>query len=437
MSKKTLSLFLVLSLMVGVFGIGSVAAQDAEIVCPEGEAQLSVGAGSVGAEREFVASLASQFSEACPNITIDILDMPDGSGERLALYLQFFEAQSSDIDLMQVDVIWPAIIAPHVVDLNDYLSDDEKAMYFPDMLAGQTVDGKLVALPWFVDAAGLYYRTDLLEQYGVEVPETWADVAAAAQAVQDGVRADTGNNDFWGFVWQGNDYEGLTCDAHEWLVAETGETFISAEGEINVLDENWLATLETAAEWVGTISPQGVTTYQEDDARNVFQAGNAAFMRNWPYAWNLGNADDSPVAGMIEYVPLPAGATRVGACMGGWQMAVSRYSDNVDAAAAFAKYVTGFEGQVQHALTIGNAPTIPAVYEVDEVAANPLFSRLGAIVPTAYARPSVATGARYNEASALFSGAIHDVLTGELDALTAMENLEMDLEDLVADIQGN
>lgn len=118
-------------------------------------------------------------------------------------------------------------------------------------------------------------------------------------------------------------------------------------------------------------------------------------------------------------------------------MAVSRYSDNVDAAAAFAKYVTGFEGQVQHALTIGNAPTIPAVYEVDEVAANPLFSRLGAIVPTAYARPSVATGARYNEASALFSGAIHDVLTGELDALTAMENLEMDLEDLVADIQGN
>jgi trehalose/maltose transport system substrate-binding protein len=436
LSRKTLSLFLVLALAVGAFGVSFAAvAQDSMIDCPEGSADLKIAGGSVGAELEQLQGAAAIFMEACPNVTIEVLEMPDGADERLGLYLQFWEAQSGDVDIFQVDVIWPAIIAPHVVDMYEYLSDDEVAMYFPDMIQGQTVDGRLVAIPWFSDAAGLYYRTDLLEQYGVDVPTTWDELTEAAQIVQDGVRADTGNNDFWGYVWQGNNYEGLTCDAHEWLVSETGETFISNDGEVNVLDERWLDALERAAGWVGTISPPGVTTYQEEDARSVFQAGNAAFMRNWPYAFNLGNAEGSAVAGLFDWVPLPAGDTRVGACLGGWQVAVSRYSDNVEAAVAMAKFMTGFDQQKERALSPqGNPPTIPAVYEEPELQADLLMSRLGPILGTAYARPSVATGARYNEASSLFSTAVHSVLTGQADALTVMEDLELDLLDLLADL---
>ncbi len=436
-SRRTLNLVVIMALMLGSFTLSfaAVAQDDMGIECPEGSANITIAGGSVGAELEQAQDAAAQFMAACPDVTIDVLEMPDGAGERLALYLQFWEAQSPDVDVFQVDVIWPAIIAPHVVDMNEYLSEDEIGMYFPDMVQGQTVDDRLVAIPWFSDAAGLYYRTDLLEQYGVEPPTTWDELTDAAQTVQDGVRADTGNNDFWGYVWQGNDYEGLTCDAHEWLVSETGETFISNDGEVNVLDERWIAALERAADWVGTISPEGVTTYQEEDARNVFQAGNAAFMRNWPYAYNLGNADDSAVSGMFEWVPLPMGDTRVGACLGGWQIAVSQYSDNVDAAVAVAKFLTSPGLQKERALSPqGNPPTIPTVYEESELVENALMSRLGPILGTAYARPSVATGERYNQASALFSGAVHSVLTGQSDALTAMEDLELDLQDLLEDM---
>ncbi len=430
-------LFFALVLMIGIVPL---FAQDMELAgpaeCPEGDATISVAGGSVGGELAQLESAAAAFTANCPNVTIEILQMPDSATERLNIYLQTWEAQSADIDVFQVDVIWPAIIAPHVVDMNEYLSEEEIGMYFADMIAGQTVDGRLVAVPWFSDAPGLYVRTDLTEEYGVEIPTTWDELTVAAQTVQDAHRAATGNEDFWGYVWQGNDYEGLTCDAHEWLVAETGETFISAEGEVNVTDEAWIAALDRAAGWVGTISPEGVTTYQEEESRAVFQAGNAAFMRNWPYAYNLGNGEDSAVAGMFDWVPLPAGASRIGACLGGWQIAVSQYSDNVDAAVAVAKYFASFEQLKARALSEnGNPPTMPSVYEDADIAASPLMSRLGPILGTAYARPSVATGERYGEASALFSAAVHSVLTGEASSEDAMADLEVALEDLLASME--
>jgi trehalose/maltose transport system substrate-binding protein len=439
MSKKIFRLVVAMALM-AISLAGPALAQDEpvatgeNIVCPEGEAEITLAGGSVGSEREFAQRAADVFTSVCPNVTIDILEMPDSATERLNLYLQFFEAESGDVDVMQVDVIWPAIIAPHVVDMREYLTDEEVDEYFVDMINGQTVDGRLVAIPWFTDAAGLYYRTDLLEKYELEVPTTWEELEAAAATIQEGEVAE-GMDGFAGYVWQGNDYEGLTCDAHEWLVSTTGDTFITADGEVNVTDENFAALVERAAGWVGTISPEGVTTYQEEESRNVWQAGNAAFMRNWPYAYNLGNADDSPVSGLFGWVPLPTGGVRSAACLGGWQLAVSKYSENVDASAAFAKYITSPEQQLQRAYFQGQFPTIPAVYEDESLASDPLFAAAGPIIGTAFARPSVATGSQYQAASAIFAGGIHDILTGQVDVETGLEDLEIDLEDFLADME--
>lgn len=439
MYTKVFRILLALALTFVVWSVPAALAQEEpvatgdSIVCPEGEAEITLAGGNVGSEREFARRAADVFTGICPGITVEILEMPDSATERLNLYLQFFEAQSSDVDVMQVDVIWPAIIAPHVVDMNDYLTEEEVSAYFVDMINGQTVDGRLVAIPWFTDAAGLYYRTDLLEKYGVDIPTTWEELEVAAATIQEGEVAE-GNMNFAGYVWQGNDYEGLTCDAHEWLVSTTGNTFITTDGEVNVMDDAFADLVERAVGWVGGISPEGVTTYQEEESRNVWQAGNAAFMRNWPYAYNLGNAEDSPVAGKFGWVPLPTGGVRSAACLGGWQLAVNKYSENVDAAAAFAKYITGYEQQLQRAYFQGQFPTIPAVYEDSAIASDPLFAAAGPIIGTAFARPSVITGSQYQAASAVFAGGIHDILTGSVDVETGLEDLEIELEDFLADM---
>jgi trehalose/maltose transport system substrate-binding protein len=441
MSRKVLSLVLVLAVAIGAFS--AVSAQDDMGMesmigpCPEGEATVTVAVGAVGAELETVQGQADRYMEMCSNITVELLEVPDSATERLGLYQQFWEAESSDLDVYQVDVIWAGIIAEHMIDFNEYASEEYIGEFFPNMIDGQTIDGRLVALPWFTDAAGLYYRTDLLEKYGLEVPETWADLEAAAQTIQEGEREETGNQDFFGYVWQGNAYEGLTCDAHEWLISATGNTFITPEGEVTVNDPAFVEFLETAADWVGGISPEAVTTYQEEESRAVWQAGNAAFMRNWPYAWGLGNEEDSPIAGNFEYVPLPVGESgQTGACLGGWQLGVTQYSDNVDAAAHVAKFLASPDEQLERAIgPFGANPTIPALYEDERLLeANPLFERMGPILETAVARPSGVTAERYNEASTIFFSNIHDVLTGQTDAQTAVEDIELDLEDLLAEM---
>ena len=357
---------------------------------------------------------------------------PESATDRLAQYLQFFGAQSGDIDLMQIDVIWPGILAEHLVDLAPYVED--QSIYFERIAQNNTVDGALVGIPWFTDAGLLYYRTDLLEKYGYDgPPETWAALTEMATAIQEGERAD--NPDFWGYVWQGNAYEGLTCDALEWQFSWNGGNIVEPDGTISINNPEAAAAFDMAAEWVGTISPPGVVSYQEEDARGVWQGGNAAFMRNWPYAYALGNADDSEIKDLFAVLPLPKGGDggQHADTLGGWQMAVSKYSENVDAAGAVAACITSAEAQKFRATEGSSLPTIGSLYSDEDVlASNPFFGQLFDVFNGgAVARPSTVTGEDYNEVSTIYFTEVNKVLTGQQTGQEAVESIESQLQGLL------
>ena len=391
-------------------------------------AEIAISCGAVGQELQLCEEGVAKFMEATGH-TVNVVSTPNSATERLALYQQLLAAGTSDIDVFQVDVIWPGILAQHLLDLKPY-SDGAEANHFEAIVENNTVDGQLVAMPWFTDAGLLYYRTDLLEKHGASAPTTWAELTETAKMIQDAERAE-GMDGMQGFVFQGRAYEGLTCNALEWVDSFNGGTIVDDEGNITIDNAQAVEAIETAAGWIGGIAPEGVLNYAEEEARGVFQSGNAVFMRNWPYAWALGNSDDSPIKGKIGVAALPKGSAdgQNTGTLGGWQLAVSKYSDNADVAAELVMFLTSEEEQKRRAIEGAYNPTIASLYEDEEVlSANPFFGELYDTFTNAVARPSKVTGEKYNEVSNAFYNAVHSVLSDNAEAEEAVERLESQLK---------
>jgi trehalose/maltose transport system substrate-binding protein len=202
-------------------------------------ADLAIVSGDTGTGLAFLRSQLDRFEEETGH-TVTVVPMPSSTTDQFGQYRLWLAAGNTDIDVYQTDVIWAPQLADQFLDLTEAAADvvDE---HFPSIIESQTVDGKLVALPAFTDAPALYYRTDLLEKYNKEVPTTWADLEATAQEIMDGERAE-GNNDMWGFVFQGNAYEGLTCDALEWVMSNGGGQIVEADGTISINNHNSVHT---------------------------------------------------------------------------------------------------------------------------------------------------------------------------------------------------
>lgn len=389
-----------------------------------GAATITISCGSVGQDFEFCKQTTAEWAKKTGN-EVKLFTIPNSTTDILALFRQMFAAKSTDLDVINVDVVWPGVIKDHLLDLKPYSKGVEKE-HFPAIVANNTVDGKLLAMPWFTDAGLLFYRKDLVEKYKQKAPTTWEELAATAKVIQDGERA-AGNKDFQGFVFQAKAYEGLTCDAVEWIHSYGGGNIVNDKGEITVNNPKAVQALKTAASWVGTIAPQGVLNYAEEEARGVFQNGNAAFMRNWPYAWSLGNAKDSKISGKIGVSALPKGGAdgQNAATLGGWQLAVSKYSKNPEAAASLVMYMTSAEVQKMRAIKGSYNPTIAALYkDKDVLDANPFFGSLYSVFTSAVPRPATATGAKYPEVSAAFWNATSDVLSGKATAEDSLKKLE-------------
>jgi len=357
---------------------------------------------------------------------VEYIDSPADTNDRLALYQQYWAAKSPDVDVYMIDVIWPGIVAPHAADLKPYFTEAELKEFFPRIVQNNTIRGKLTSIPFFTDAGILYYRKDLLEKYGYRnPPRTWAELEQMAKRVMEGERK--ANKDFWGFVFQGKAYEGLTCDALEWIYSFGGGRIVEPDGRITVNNPKAALALNTIRRFVGTIAPSGVTSYAEEEARNVWQQGNALFMRNWPYAYALGQAEGSPIRGRFAVTVLPKGGAEApnAATLGGWQLMVSAYSRYPKEAADLVRYLASYEVQKDNAVRLSRLPTRPALYtDKDVLAKNPWFKDLLPVFQNAVSRPSDVAGARYNQVSEAIWTEVHGALTGQKKGEEAVRDLE-------------
>lgn len=394
---------------------------------------VAAASSAVGAQFAWQKAKGDAWAAKTGNKVV-FVDTPADTNDKLALFQQYWAAKSSDVDVYQIDVIWPGIVAPHAADLSQYFTKEELSQYFPRIVENNTIKGKLTSIPFFTDAGLLYYRTDLLKKYGFAgPPKTWAELETQAAKIQAGERG--ANKDFWGFVFQGKSYEGLTCNALEWIYSFGGGRIIEPEGQVSLNNPNTIAALTFVKGMIGKISPPGVTSYAEEEARNAFQNGNAAFMRNWPYAYSLGQDAKSAVKGKIGVAVLPKGPGAKGtnaATLGGWQLMVSAYSKNQKAAADFVKYLTSAELQKSSAIDLSYLPTRPALYnDKDVLAKNGFFKDLLPVFENAIGRPSGVTGAKYNQASQAFWTGVNEAISGAKPVDQAVKETEAKLKSIV------
>jgi trehalose/maltose transport system substrate-binding protein len=363
-------------------------------------------------------------------IRVEFLPAPETTTEQLATYRKLLEGGAKVPDVYGIDVIWSGILADNLLDLRPYVPEREIQAHFPELIANNTVNGRLVALPANLNEGMLFYRVDLLQKYGYRAPpKTWEELEVMARRIQSGERA-SGNKGFWGFVWEGAPSEALTCNALEWQVSEGGGTILDETGKVTVNNPRTIRAWERAARWVGSISPPGVVLFKEWDAGNMWQAGKAAFLRSWASEYIADRGPTCPIRDRFAIAPLPSGAAGTAAALGGSGFGISRYSLHPREAAMLVRFLSGREEQVTRCRNTTDAPTLSQLYtEPDLLATNPQFPHvLEVFRKGGVSRPTKSAGKMYPDVSRAYWKAVHAVLTRKESAPQAASELQEELE---------
>lgn len=415
---------LALALCVGVVGLAACgggddgggggseanALQPSDAEGASGSVTWCIGKDTSGAFKTAV----DQFNQQNPKLQAELLELPENADIQREQQIQRLRAESSECDVLGMDVIWTAEYAASgwLYDLTPAVEAHEDE-FIASTVETVEYEGKKWALPFNTNAGFLFYRTDEVPQ----APTTWEDVYKEAG----------GKN---GLVYQGERYEGLTVNFLE-LLYSAGGAVLSDDGETVEIDSpETREALEFMAKGVddGAV-PKAVTTYEEESSRRAFEAGNATFMRNWPYAYALGK--ESNIANDFAVTKFPGFAGNEGAgVVGGYNLGISAYTDNPDGSLAFAEFLVTPPVQKQMFIKATLPATATSVYKDPEVQKEiPFTTELLKAVEQAQARP---VSPVYTEISQAIYDNVFEVLNGKQSPDQATSKMNSEIEDALA-----
>ena len=359
-----------------------------------------------------VTTAVKKFNAQNNGVTVNLLEFSTSADEQRTQFVQRQEAKSGECDVFSSDVIWTAEFASQkwLYDLTPYV-ETRKEELIEATLETVTYDGKQWGMPQQTDAAFLYYRSDQVK----DEPQTWQEVYEQAGAMD-------------GIVYQGAPYEGLTCDFLELAFAAGGQV-LSEDGKSSVIDsEENIAALQFMVDGVKDgIAANGVTTYMEEESRRYFESGRATFMRNWPYAYALGQAEGSKVKGKFKVMPFPEweGGSTAG-ILGGHNQVVSVYSKNPGGALKWIDYITGKENQKAQMLTASQSSTLKATYDDPEIQKKYAFAtQLRDAISQANARP---VSPVYPQISQAIYKNVNEALAGRVSPEEALKTAKTQMQ---------
>jgi multiple sugar transport system substrate-binding protein len=387
-------------------------------------AVLTFSGSALGAEGAVIRRQLARFADQHPGVQVELRVTPDAADQRHQLYVQWLNARAAEPDVLQLDIIWTAEFAAAGWIRALELAPADAEDFFPAAVAANRWQGTAYALPWFVDAGLLYWRTDLLD----EAPATLADLRTEALRAIDTGQTRTG------LVWQGARYEGLVTVFLEHLTA-FGGGILDDRGEVIVDEPAAVRALTFMRDSIHAdrIVPTSVLAWQEEQVRFAFQNGQAAFMRNWPYAWTLlQDGTRSRVAGRVGVAPFPPAENgRAAAALGGAQLAINRHTEQPELAEALVRFLTAPEQMLERARLASQLPARRSLYDTPSLAdALPMpVADVRRALEAAVPRPVTPV---YSELSELLQVRLHRALTNQEEPSAALRDAAREMRALLA-----
>lgn len=286
--------------------------------------------------------------------------------------------------------------------------DVQTDAFLPSVLEVGKYEDELYGLAPNVNSLVLFYNKTMLDEAGVAVPTTWAELGDAAEKLTQGDRygfaysASSGTEGTWTFIpflWS-NGGSQLELDAPEAVEALTFYTKLALDGYVSKSVVNW----------------------SQADAKDQFATGKAAMMINGP--WQIPSLEETEGLdwGSVT-IPVPeTGATPI-APLGGelWTVPVST-DDRESRAASVVACLNSEENQLETALTNNTVPSNENA--ADELAAqDPLMAPIVDTVKTAYPLTGD-SGLKWNDVNMSLSAAIQAVISGQATPEEALQTAQ-------------
>ncbi len=360
--------------------------------------------------------LIQDFEAKNPGIRINLIEGPNAVNLVEDLYTSAFLLGDSPYDLVNMDVVWTPKFAAAgwLLDLTKKIAPEELAAFSAkDVEAGRYQD-KLYRIPIRSDLGILYYREDLLKAAKLPPPATFADLVKISLSLKQDKKAN------WGYLWQGRQYEGLVAMFLE-VLQGFGGYWVNPSMDVGLDSAETLQAIAFLKDTIKEgISPPGVTTYQEEETRRLFESGQAVFLRSWPYAWPLANQPGSAIKGKIAIKPMVSTlGNSSGACLGGWGLGIAKSSPHPQEAWKVIQYFTSEEVQRRLIMNAGYVPSRRSLFTDPQIVAKyPHYPQLLKISQSAVLRPPIA---QYAQASDILQRYLSAALTDSLTSEQAMK----------------
>lgn len=378
-----------------------------------------------GPTPEEMNAIVAKFNAANPDVKVEIEYVSyDALHDKIATAMA---TNPPAYDVVLVDDIWYAEFAKagYLWDVTTLVDSKTKSDVFAAAWDITSVGGKIYGMPWLLDQKYFYYNEKILKDAGFSAPPTtWEELTEQAKVIKEKKLVE------YPIVWSWGQAEAAICDFVA-LLYGNGGTFMDDAGKPAFNNEKGVQTLQWMVDSIdaGMTNPASIS-YVEEDVRNTFSQGKAAFALNWLYMYDMAalNKDESQIVGNVKMSLIPAfkgNAAPSATINGSMGFSVVEKSPNREAAWKYVQFLTSESIQKEYAAHL--LPIWSGNYEGDAVNALlklnpstpvtvPMFKEQ---FPFSHVRPKVPY---YSEGSKVLQLAIQEALTKQKTPKQALDD---------------